>query len=147
MPRPAAMLFDLEDATHRGHRGLLLASISESASKQGPLALAALGQLPGQLGQALSHLAKQSREPAKHLRSHRIAAPDLARAGAELERWTAVAGGMLLASVTQVAQRVAAARAAAHRNGTGVPLHRSFKMPWGTRTGNRCASARTRAKR
>ncbi len=106
-------------------RGLLLASISDSTSKGAlQLRLPHLGvhlRLGGRPSEGSSSGSKQL--------SHQLQAPDLGRAGAELQRAAAVAGGVLVAAISQAAQRLSGAHSAGGRS-TKLPLYQSFKLPW-----------------
>lgn len=127
---------------------MLLASISSSSSDQGgprPPRLAV--RLPGPLSD-LKNAVQRRGNPSpggtsprgRHPRHHVLPRPDLGAAGAQLQRAAAVAGGVLVAAISQAAQRLASARPG--RGSQTLPFYQSFKLPWnaGARSGSRRAS-------
>lgn len=124
---------------------MLLASISSSSSDQGgprPPRLAV--RLPGPLSD-LKNAVQRRGNPSpggtsprgRHPRHHVLPRPDLGAAGAQLQRAAAVAGGVLVAAISQAAQRLASARPG--RGSQTLPFYQSFKLPWnaGARSGSR----------
>jgi hypothetical protein len=109
-------------------RGLLLASISESASRSIPIPALKLPAFKLALPGTSPRAASASGKPTLHQqRSPRGPSPkQLAHAGAEL---VVVMGAGLIAAVSQV---LAKARPGA-RSGSHVPFHQSFKLPWSGR--------------
>lgn len=108
-------------------RSLLVASISESASRSLQLPPLRLPHFKLALPGASPRAGAAGGKPALQQRSPRGPSPkQLAHAGAEL---VAVMGAGLIAAVSQAAQRMARPRPGA-RSSSPVPFHQSFKMPW-----------------
>lgn len=129
--------FCLEE--RRGPRQLL-ASISAASNEQ-PNGLR-LPSLPNGLAASVKRLARGARKqvsigsggPGQHLRSHRLPPPpDLG----QLQQLAVAAGGVLVAAVSQAAQRLASVRPG--RKPQTLPFYQSFKLPWnvGARRGSR----------
>ena len=120
-------------------RPLLLASISQASSsdKGGSKVTAKLPDAKGQGAPTASAVAASTPPEKQQARRHRLRAPDLGRASAEVHRAVAVAGGVLVAAISQAAQRVAAARPG--RGSNALPFYQSFKLPWNAnaRSGSR----------
>lgn len=122
-----------------GRRPLLLASIaaahsSESSKSAAPGGLR-LPPLPEGLRASVKHLTRRGpreQRPPQQRRARLPHPPDLR----QLQAVAAAAGGVLIAAVSQVAQRVAAVRPAGQQT---LPFHQSFKLPWnvGARSGSR----------
>lgn len=132
-----------------GHRPLLLASVSQAAANAkgggklelpNPAALGAeaLRRLGGRPKSASSSApGPKDRSP----RARRLHAPDLGAAGTQLQHAAAVAGGVLLAAITQAAQHLVSVRPGARRGSSqnSAPFYQSFRLPWdrATRSGSR----------
>jgi hypothetical protein len=130
----------------RPSRPLLLASITESLASTKPRKL----QLPlldagFQAGLKRLHTGQLRGKPCeapespsdRQIRSHGLRGPNLGAAGAQLQHAAAVAGSVLVAAISQAAQRIASARLG--RGSQNMPFHQSFKLPWkgAARSGSR----------
>lgn len=125
--------FALEGERRDGPR-LLLASISSATDgpRKGGLRLPRLEAVEG-LRASVTRLAPGPGSAAGP-RSHKLPpAPDLR----QLPKVAAAAGGLLVAAVSQAAQRLASVRPG--RGSQTLPFYQSFKLPWnvGARTGSR----------
>jgi tetratricopeptide (TPR) repeat protein len=133
----------------RPSRPLLLASITESLASTKPRKL----QLPlldagFQAGLKRLHTGQLRGKPCeapespsdRQIRSHGLRGPNLGAAGAQLQHAAAVAGSVLVAAISQAAQRIASARLG--RGSQNMPFHQSFKLPWkgAARSGSRRAT-------
>jgi hypothetical protein len=125
--------FGLEE--HRQGGQLLLASISDSTTREGGLQLPSL-QLPrfklGKLGarSAATGASSNGKSWARHGSPRGPSPQQLAHAGAELQKVLALVGGVVIAGVSQAAQRMSRARVGAGP----LPFHQSFKLPWTNHT-------------
>ena len=128
--------FGMAESGPGRRRSMLLASISDATSKPSGLQLPRLDGLPDGLkrlsaakGRPAASAGQSGLQPReRHLRNHQLRGVDLGRAGAQLQQAAAVAGGVLVAAISQAAQRLAAARPG--RGSQTLPFYQSFRLPW-----------------
>ncbi|KAI3436700.1 hypothetical protein D9Q98_006115 [Chlorella vulgaris] len=134
-----------------GPRRLLLASISDASAHKGGVRLPRLesslasGFKRLHAGHLHSKPSGAARPGERIRRRFGLHPPNLGAAGAQLQHAAAVAGGILVAAISQAAHRVASVRP--RRNSQSMPFYQTFKLPWntGARTGSRRASRESAA--